>query len=497
MSPFSVPNPAKLARGRVIRGWRLRFTRYLALTDLLVLIVAVYGAQFLWFGLGNAQVSMRQDARFNVGSYWIFSTVLVIVWMIALALVNSRDYRVIGSGTTEYVRIFSVSMRVFGLTAIVAFLFRIDVARGYLLISLPVGLFLLILTRWLWRKWLIRKRRRGEYSSRVLLLGSSDASRQIAAELARDFSAGYLVVGACVPGADRGGFLPGTEIPVLGGVDDVAEAMRDSKADTLTVTSSEELPPNKVKQLSWALEKGKEHLVLAPSIIDIAGPRMETRPVAGLPLIHVETPRFSTGQKVGKRFTDLILSAAAIVVLALPMLIIALVVKLTSKGPVFFTQQRVGYHGKKFTMLKFRSMVPDAEARLEALKAEATQDMGNDMLFKMKDDPRVTKVGKFLRRYSIDELPQLFNVFVGSMSLVGPRPPLPSEVEQYEDHVHRRFLAKPGVTGLWQVSGRSTLSWQESVRLDLFYVENWTLVGDLVIMIKTVKTMVAPGETAS
>nr|WP_317983447.1 sugar transferase [Microbacterium hominis] len=252
--------------------------------------------------------------------------------------------------------------------------------------------------------------------------------------------------------------------------------------------------------MSWNLQAGRQHLVLAPSIVDIAGPRLHTRPVAGLPLIHVETPRFSKGQLFLKRAVDIVASAVGVLVLSPLLAFLAMSVRLSSEGPVLFRQVRVGRGGTEFTMLKFRSMVTNAEDMLEQLWRERREqgvDSGNEVMFKMKNDPRVTPIGRIMRKFSLDELPQLFNVIGGSMSLVGPRPPLPSEVAQYATHVHRRFLVKPGVTGLWQVSGRSTLSWEDTVRLDLSYVENWSLVGDLAILAKTARAAVAPGDSAS
>ena len=314
----------------------------------------------------------------------------------------------------------------------------------------------LCLSRWLWRKWRITKRANGEWVARVLLVGSEQSVATIARELGRNSSAGYHVVGACVPSGRVADTIDGTEIPVMGSIDAVERAMRACGADTVAVTSTDDLPADKVKQISWGLQPGREHLVLAPSIVDIAGPRLMTRPVAGLPLIHIETPRFTLGQGIVKRSVDLVLTGIGIALISPILLLIALMVRLDSPGPILFRQTRVGLSGETFTMLKFRSMVIDAEEQLQALRDQA-RDAGNDVLFKLKDDPRITRVGGFIRRFSLDELPQLFNVFGGSMSLVGPRPPLVQEVELYDPHVHRRFLAKPGITGLWQVSGRSNL----------------------------------------
>lgn len=476
-------------------GWRRRYARRLWFSDLIVLVAVVLGTQILWFGWGNAQVAIREDSRLTDLSYWLFSIGLVIVWMWSLALVDSRSDRVIGTGSAEYVGIASSSFRLFGVIAIVAFLTRIDVARGYLLIALPVGVLVLILERWLWRQWLIAQRSKGAYSARVLLVGSEQSVSQVANELQRTPRAGYLVVGACVPSGKVADTIAGTDIAIMGSVAAVDRAIRAANADTIVVTSTDELPADKVKQISWGLEAGRQHLVIAPSIADIAGPRIHTRPVAGLPLIHVETPRFSKGQLFVKRGMDLALSLIGVLIASPVLLVLALAIRLSSPGPILFRQTRVGHRGREFTMLKFRSMVANAEELLADL-VDSDRDAGNEVLFKMTNDPRVTRVGRVMRKFSLDELPQLFNVLGGSMSLVGPRPPLPSEVEQYADHVHRRFLAKPGITGAWQVSGRSTLSWEDTVRLDLSYVENWSLLGDVLILLKTVKAVVAPGGTA-
>lgn len=477
------------------RDWRPAYARRLRLTDFFVLVAVVFGAQIIWFGTGNVEVAMRADVRVTEPSYWYFSTGLVLAWMMVLHLIDSRSHRVVGTGMDEYKRVVDASFRLFGFIAIFAFLLQVDVARGFLLISLPAGVVALVVERWMWRQWLIRRRRRGEFSARVLLVGSEQSVMHIASELARTPQAGYSVVGACVPTGRIADVISGTTIPIMGNVNTIDRALRVTGADTVAVTSTDDLPASKVKQISWQLESGRQHLVLAPSIVDIAGPRLHTRPVAGLPLIHVETPRFSGGQRLVKRMVDIAASALGIAVISPLLAFLAVTVRLTSPGPVLFRQKRVGLRGREFTMLKFRSMVVNAEDILPALLAE-NRDVGNEVLFKMKNDPRVTPIGRIMRKFSLDELPQLFNVLAGSMSLVGPRPPLPSEVEQYADYVHRRFLAKPGITGLWQVSGRSTLSWEDSVRLDLSYVENWSLIGDVVILLRTARAVLAPGSTA-
>ncbi|MDY0830157.1 sugar transferase [Microbacterium sp. BG28] len=484
---------------RMPKNWRRGYQRRLWISDLLAVVWVVYGTQIAWFGLGNAQVTIALDHRWSDLSYWVFSAVLVIAWMGALSWSDSRSPRVFGTGSAEYVRVADSSLRLFGGVAIIAFLFQIDLARGFLLISLPLGILVLLTVRWLWRQWLIAQRSVGEYAARVLLVGSVESVANIARELARTPSAGYKVVGACTPTGKVGALVPGTDIPMMGSVNAVDRAMERAGADTVAVTSTDELPPAKVKEISWGLQAGRQHLVLAPSIVDIAGPRLHTRPVAGLPLIHVETPRFSKGQLFLKRTVDILASTIGVVLLSPVLAFLAMSIRLSSEGPVLFRQTRIGRGGREFTMLKFRSMVTNAEELLENLQRQRREegiDSGNEVLFKMKNDPRVTPIGRVMRKFSLDELPQLFNVIGGSMSLVGPRPPLPNEVEQYATHVHRRFLVKPGITGLWQVSGRSSLSWEETVRLDLSYVENWSLLGDFVILTKTAKAALAPGETA-
>ncbi|GAB3600209.1 sugar transferase [Microbacterium tumbae] len=474
--------------------WRRRYARNLLLTDLLVLIWVVYGTQIAWLGFRGIRLATGSIEGLPAVSYWTFSTVLILVWMWALGLVDSRSHRVIGTGTSEYVRVTRASFSVFGAIAIVAFLTKVEVARGYLLISLPVGVVMLVFVRWLWRQWLVSNRRTGAYSARVLLIGSEKSIANIAGELRRSTDAGYRVVGACTATGPSTGTIPGTDIPVVGSVRAIHDALDATGADTVVVTSSGDLPPGGVKELSWSLEAGRQHLVLAPNITDIAGPRIHTRPVSGLPLIHVETPRFSSGQRFTKRLTDIIGSFVLIILSSPVLAIVATAVKATSSGPLLYRQERIGLNGQPFHMLKFRSMRVGADKELQALlQAQGTSEKP---LFKVKDDPRITPVGRFIRKYSLDELPQFFNVLGGSMSLVGPRPQIAAEVALYSDVARRRLLARPGITGLWQVSGRSEIDWEQAVRLDLYYVENWSLLGDLAILFKTFKAVIAPGSSA-
>jgi exopolysaccharide biosynthesis polyprenyl glycosylphosphotransferase len=242
-----------------------------------------------------------------------------------------------------------------------------------------------------------------------------------------------------------------------------------------------------LRRLSWALERTGTDLVVATALLDVAGPRTTIRPVDGLPMLHVEHAELSGGRRLVKEVFDRVLSAVALAVTGPLLLGLAVAVRRTSPGEAFFRQVRVGRDGREFVLYKLRTMYAGAEQRQEQLNGHNECD---GVLFKMKDDPRVTPLGRWLRRYSLDELPQLLNVLRGDMSLVGPRPPLPCEVERYPADVRRRLVVKPGLTGLWQVSGRSDLSWEDSVRLDLRYVENWSPTLDLVILLRTITALV-------
>lgn len=471
------------------RSWGQRFATRLMLTDLLALLWAAAGVHLVSLQvLGAADPAFLSSMALTAG--------LVLVWTIALHYSGSRDPKVIGFGAVEYKRIIQATFAVFGAMAIVSFVFQLDLPRRYLLVMMPAGLLGLMAGRFIWRRWLHRQRKAGRFMSKVLAVGNQQTVSELVRDLRRAPQAGYSVVGVCISQGRRKEdqyrepvhAIDG--VPVLGGLDNIAAIVRASGADTVAITSSSAFGPSQVNALSWELEDTDAELILAPALTNIAGPRVHTQPVAGLPLIHVDRPTYRGANRILKKSFDVVGSAVLLVLFSPVLLGFAAAIKLTSKGPVFFRQTRVGINGESFKMIKFRSMVVDAEARLEALQ-QAHRDAGNVVLFKMKDDPRITKVGKFIRRFSIDELPQLFNVLVGTMSLVGPRPPLKSEVDLYGDEARRRLLVKPGMTGLWQVSGRSDLTWDDTVRLDVYYVENWSITGDLVIIWKTAKAVVS------
>lgn len=473
---------------RATQPWESSYGLRLTYSDALVVVSAVFGAQILWVRARSAIAGEPVPVDGAQPFATLYSVAIIAGWLGFLAFFGSRDSRTLGTGFAEYRRVIQASLATFGALAIIVYLLNLQLARGYFLIALPIGLCVLVIERRLWRRWLCARRQSGEYSSKVVLIGSAESVAHIARQLSRMPEAGYDVLGACVP-PDQHHLPELDDIDLVGDFDDLLGALVSSGADTAIITSSDALSADRLRELSWQLEPGHQHLIVAPSLTDIGGPRIHTRPVAGLPLIHVETPRYSGGKTHSKRLFDVVAAAGLILLLSPVLVATAIGIRLSSPGPALFRQPRTGKNGERFSMLKFRSMVPDAEQQLDGLRDAS--DAGNIMLFKMKDDPRVTPLGRVIRRYSIDELPQLFNVLRGEMSLIGPRPPLPTEVEEYERHVHRRFLVKPGVTGLWQVSGRSNLSWEESVRLDLYYVENWTITGDLVILFRTASAVLA------
>ncbi|MGY4543808.1 exopolysaccharide biosynthesis polyprenyl glycosylphosphotransferase [Arthrobacter sp. UYNi723] len=467
------------------RNWRGSYSRRLAITDAFVIIWAVAGAYIIRFGIDKESQTFEHDY-----TYGLVSVGLIVGWWCMLSAWSSRESRILGAGADEYKRVAAASLWLFGLVATFSYVFRLDTARGYVGVALPAGLVGLLAARWLLRQHINADRQEGKSMSRLLLLGGESAVAHLASSLGRAKYAGYLPVAAYTPGAHDGpDFEASSGLPILGHRPDTVSillAIDHCQADAVAVSAGVQLHPQTLRHLGWELASRNVGLIMAPALTDIAGPRIHTQQVAGLPLIHVTTPTLEGGQRVAKRLFDVAGSAVLIVIASPVMAAVALLVKLDGRGPILFRQERVGIEGKHFRMLKFRSMVVDAEEQL----AELThQNEGSGVLFKIKNDPRITKVGGRLRRYSLDELPQLFNVLSGSMSLVGPRPPLPREVEAYEQDVRRRLLVKPGLTGLWQVSGRSSLSWQDSVRLDLYYVENWSMAGDFIILLRTVRAV--------
>ncbi|WP_149361780.1 sugar transferase [Lolliginicoccus suaedae] len=473
--------------------WRRGFARRIRITDHIIIIAAVAIAQLARFGTTDHALLSTSGVTLR---YTGLSIVIALAWLAALKLENTRDVRIIGAGALEYQRIIHASVKVFGIIAIVAFLLDLGIARGYLAIALPVGVVGIVASRWSWRRWLVTKIRRGRFITNVVVLGSGRGAEDMIRSIRRDHA--HRIVGVCVP-QDHHALSPsdslevdGIAVPVIGDEHSVLAAVRRANADVVAVTATERLGADILRELAWELEAEKTDLVVHPGVTDVSEPRLKIRPTGGMPLLHVEAPQYQGAHRLGKALVDRLGALLALAVFGPFMVLIALGIKYQDRGPVLYRQTRVGTDGVEFSMIKFRSMVVGADAQQPRIAD------GNDAdgpLFKMRDDPRITPIGRYLRKYSLDELPQLFNVLRGEMSLVGPRPPLPSEVASYTRRINRRMLVRPGMTGPWQVSGRSDLTWEETVRLDLSYVENWTFMQDLIILWRTARVVVK-GEGA-
>ncbi|NQX28587.1 sugar transferase [Microbacteriaceae bacterium VKM Ac-2854] len=483
----SVSGPSR--RGTAVpprtRAWRKRFRRRAIAADVVAILAT----------LSLTHVALLLQDRLQ-GQPMQGSAVLPVfvgaLWLGALLIAHGRSPRHLGTGMDEYRRTVAASIGTFGAVAIASALSLVPVPRLYFALALPLGLLALIGGHWLGRRALRRARLRGESLSRVIVLGARDDVAYVIGQIERRRgTVEYEVVGVAVAslGAEAPITVRGHTIPVVGAIDRVTQSVRSLGADAVIVAGPVDGGNAFLRRLGWSLEETGTELVLSPGLTNVAGPRIHWRPVEGLPLISVELPQYSGTRHLMKRCLDVLLSAAALVALAPLLLVLAALVRREGPGPIVFSQQRIGRNGEPFTIYKFRSMTVDAEERLTAL-AHLNESTGP--LFKIRDDPRVTRIGRVMRRYSLDELPQFWNVLRGDMSLVGPRPPLAREVQSYDATVNRRLYIKPGITGMWQINGRSELDWEDGIRLDLYYVENWSLTGDLIILWRTAWMLLRP-----
>lgn len=457
-------------------GWTTWYARYAHAIDFLAMLAAGFLALVVRFRGVTSTYTMP---------YMAMTLSLPFLWVITLTLCRAYEPRLIGVGSEEFRRVLQAGFVLTATVAIAAYATKTDVARGYVVIALPFATGLNIVARYKLRKRLHRKRWEGKCMRRVVAVGHRAALGDLIKLLREKRYHGMDIVAVCLPAALSSGEDAVKEVagvPVMGDFGETALVVENIGADSVAVLACPEMNGVALRRLAWQLEKDDVELVVAPALMDVAGPRISIRPVAGLPLLHVEHPELSGGRQLVKSLFDRVGALTALVALMPLFVVIGVAIRLGGPGPVLFRQTRIGRDGREFTVLKFRTMVADAERRKPALLQRNEHD---GLLFKIKSDPRVTSVGAKLRRHSLDELPQLINVLRGDMSLVGPRPPLPEEVAKYGDDVRRRLVVRPGMTGLWQVNGRSDLSWEESVRLDLRYVENWSLMLDLQILWKT------------
>lgn len=458
------------------RAWRKRYISRLVVFDAASALVAgLIGQQFPSSG-------PLADARL-----WWLLPLMPLVWVGAMAVGRLYEERTLWIGAEEFRRCLSAAAFLLATVGTLSWGLKLEVARSFVVVALPLAAALTLAHRGGQRRWLHHQRsRHGKFLQTTVLVGHRNGVASLREQIDREAYHGYRLIGCCLPQA-----IPEVAtfdgLPVLGSLDAVADVVRRYEVDTVAVLPSPELDGATLRRLGWDLETTEAELLLAPAVTEVAGPRVRIRPVCGLPLMHVDRPEFTGLRRVAKDVFDRSMAAFAILFLAPLLIVLAVAVRTTSRGPVLFRHERIGREGKPFTVLKFRTMYKGAHAQFDSLQDRSD---GNAVQFKMRRDPRVTRVGAVMRRYSLDELPQLFNVLGGSMSLVGPRPHVTREVEQYGFDMRRRLLVKPGITGLWQVSGRSDLSWDDSVRIDVRYVENWSLVFDLMILWKTVGAVV-------
>jgi len=429
--------------------------------------------------LGRDRFMLVDPAPRLLGDVVPIAALFVGLWLTMLAAVGAYQLEKVGFGSPEFNAVLLGTCFAAGAMGVTAYLTAYDLSRGFFVLLFVTGLPLLLLERFFVRRLVRVFRGKGMLCAPVILVGDHQHVDEIAAVLRRATFLGYRVVGVLSSDADQE--VTPSGLPVLGTVNDIIPTIQATAAQAVIFTDGALPSASAFNRLARQLEDQDAQLVVVPGLTDVSAARMNLRPVGGLPLVYVESPRALLAMRWSKRLFDVV-GAAVVLLLASPvMLAIAIAIKLEDQGPVVFKQMRVGLKGQTFAFYKFRSMSVDAEERLTHLQSEV-----GGVLFKIKSDPRITRVGKVIRRLSLDELPQLLNVLKGQMSLVGPRPALPREVAQYQQDVHRRLDVRPGLTGLWQVSGRSDLSWDDTVRLDLYYVDNWSLLQDLMILTRTV-----------
>jgi len=461
-----------------VDGWEPRYRRAVITSDVfstLFSVIVVGGLVGGHTGMSGAKIA-------------VLGAITTIVVLGSLGLSRVWNVQVLGQGAEEFGRLGRGLFAADVALGLAGLAFSVDTMRLWVFLVIPAIALLGYPMRWSLRKFLHRARSDGRCLLPVLAAGSPDTLRDLIKRTRVNSHIGWRVDAVCTADGlgNAAGELDG--IPVVGDLDDMAEHVRRGGYRIVAITADPCWTPKRLQQLAWKLEGSGADMVVAPTLMEVAGPRLHVSGVLGMPLLRVTAPAFTGVHRVVKDIFDRIGAALLLALFAPFLLIVSVAILVDSRGSVFYRQRRVGKDGREFTIVKFRTMITHADKLLADL---SDHNEGAGLLFKMRRDPRITKVGSVLRRYSIDELPQLFNVIAGSMSLVGPRPPLPEETAKYGEDVRRRLLVKPGCTGLWQVSGRSDLSWEEAVRLDLRYVEDWSLALDAVILWKTFRAVLS------
>ena len=481
-----VPRSAWTRSHRRLSRWHRPYTLVLIVLDIVSTVLASWIAATF---LEKARTGFPDNRHllFLEGEQLFFAFAFVVLplgWLVLLWANGSYDRRYLGLGSEEYKRVVRTSVTVVACVSLLAFATKTQLSRGTVATVSVCAVGFILFFRVLARQVLhVARRRLGHGAHRMVLVGTLPEALEVYTAVTRSPAAGLIPVAIHITDGYAAARGIETPVPVYAGRD-VLSLVREVGADTIAVCGSASAEPGELRRLAWQLEGTGVDLVVAPQLTDIAGPRVHIRPIEGLPLLHVEEPTLSGPGWLAKNLMDRVVAGFGLLCLSPVLLAIAISIRLSDPGPVFFRQPRVGHEGRTFRVWKFRTMYVDAEERKASLK-ELELNESDGMLFKMKEDPRIFPMGQRLRASSLDELPQLINVLKGEMSLVGPRP-LPADDGDYLGDVRRRLLVRPGITGLWQVSGRSDLSWDEAVRLDLYYVDNWSLTYDLGILWRTI-----------
>lgn len=474
LAPASEGRPGTTWPVPVTWAWERGYVPLVMAVDAACALAAASLAYALRFGAG---ATVNEAAIYSVATLS-----LPALWLLAMGLARGYEPRFLGVGSEEFRRVTGAAAALTSVIGVTAYLLDADLARGYVVIALPAATLLTLVFRYLLRKRLHRRRSLDGATKTVVAVGHVAAVVSLVHRMHSARYHGMKVTAACVPTGLDDPELSALGVPVRGSLWEVVQVVQRENAGAVAVLPCPEMDGPSLRRLGWELERTNADLYVAPAVMEVAGPRISIHPVCGLPLLHLERPELAGIRRLAKATFDRSVAFGALLLLLPLLAVVGVAVRLETHGPILFRQLRVGKDGRLFTMYKLRTMTADAESRVVDVR---DLDRGNGVLFKAHRDPRVTRVGRFLRRYSIDELPQFFNVLRGDMSLVGPRPPLPQEVEKYQIDMHRRFLVRPGLTGLWQINGRADLDWDESVRLDLRYVENWSFAFDFMILWKT------------
>lgn len=491
-TPFSVGEDGRYKgkRNQVVPAWRYSFVACLVMVDLAVMLISL--SISLWSN--NA----AYNAIVHVMPFWLFLVCFSLIWVLSLTFAGTYHRHVMAEGYELYAKIINASLLTIITYCSLAFIFNLSLPRTALIVAPIIAFFLEVIARWQMRQWQHRSRQKGACKYKTVVIGSSDGINR-ALRTMQDYSNwGYSPIAVCpieADGNEKDAYVvtPFNPDPSIEGADKLKVIPFNSAfprtceslgAQEVYVADVLSRDSEMLHGISLAVESLGMELALAVSLADVSGHRLYLRNTAEQPVLLASLPQYTNTTYVIKRLLDIVGSVCALLISSPLMLGTAIAIKLDDGGPIFFLQKRIGLHGKPFTMYKFRSMVTNAEELKKKLAEE--NDQTDRFIFKMKNDPRITKVGHFIRKTSLDEFPQFFNVLKGDMSLVGPRPALPEEVARYGSLYSTRLLVKPGITGPWQVSGRSDLSQEQSEYLDVSYIENWSIAGDLAILAKTV-----------